>query len=106
MGYHTIDLALFVPPELAQQARTWLETHYDQDVEPIALIREDDPDTQAPRYYAVHLQVTPEQFTQIKQLTERPPFAQARMRAGLWGKDTLRRALKEELADRGWRLKR
>ena len=106
MGYYTIDLALFVPPDLLSQATNWLASNYAQQVRPIPLIRDDDPDEQAARYYGIHLQVTPEMFTQIKRLSERPPFAQARIRAGLRGKKALRRALKEELAERGWRVKR
>lgn len=106
MGYCTIDLALFVPPDLLAQATTWLTNNYAKQVRPIPLIRQSDPDDQAPRYYGIHLQVTPELFTQIKRLSERPQFSQARIRAGLRGRRALRTALKEELAERGWRVKR
>lgn len=105
MGYHTIDMALFVPPDLLDQATTWLTSNYAQEVRPLPLIRNDDPDDQAARYYGIQLQVTPEMFAQIKRLSERPQFAQAKVRTGLRGTRTLRRALREEMVERGWRVR-
>ena len=60
MGFHTIDLALFVPADLAVTARNWLKKNYDMTVTGRPLIRENDADDHAPRYYGIELQATPE----------------------------------------------
>ena len=105
MGFCTIDLALFVPADLAVQARNWLANNYGMTVTGRPLIRVTDPDTQPPRYYGIELQATPEMYSTLKRLLERPQFSTARMRASRKGPQKLRRSLKRELADRGWRIK-
>lgn len=103
MGYATIDLAIFVPPDLADQAKQWLEKHYHH-IKAWPLIRVTDPDDYPARYYGVHLRVTPGMYSAIKRLTQRPQFSTIKYRAAL-GKRTLRDALKQEMQEKGWRIK-
>ena len=105
MGFNTIDLALFIPADLAIQARNWFKKNYDMTVTGRPLIRENDADDHAPRCYGVELQATPEMHTTLKRLLAKPAHSTLRMRATTRGARKLRRALKAELASRGWRIK-
>jgi hypothetical protein len=106
MGYCTIDLVLAVPPALKDAARTWLQNNYDGNLEPRAIIRTTDPDDAPARFWVVELRVTPQMYTTIKTLAEKPQFATAKLRASLRGsRKDFRRELKAELAESGMRLK-
>lgn len=106
MGFHTIDLALFVPADLAVQAKNWLQDNYNNRVRAIGLIRDDDPDSQAVRYWGIHLRVTPEMYSEIKKLSEQPAFSSVVIRASQQGNsEVFRDSLWAEAATRGWRKK-
>lgn len=106
MGYCTIDLVLAIPLALKDAARTWLRANYDGALEPRAVIYINDADTAPARLWVVELRVTPQMYSVIKELSERPQFAAVKMRARLRGsRREFRTELKEELAERGMRLK-
>ena len=105
MGYSTIDMAMFVPPALAVQVRNWLVSNYDNAIEPIPIIRTTDPDSASVRYWGVQMRVTPEMFSAIKRLTDNPAFSDIVLRGGFTGPNKLRRKIRREMVERGFRVK-
>ena len=68
------------------------------------LVRENDADDHAPRYYGVELQATSGMHATFKRLLAKPAYSSPHLRASCRDRKKLRQTLRRELADRGWRI--
>lgn len=108
-GFNRYEVALFIRASdttLQNQARNWLQNRgIGNFTNPREFIRQDDPDDQAARFVGFAFTCDAETAYRILRLTKNPAFSEAKVRYSCRSRKKLRQMIKEELDERGWRLK-